>query len=189
VPVEFAGRRLGSRLVQGQSTDLRFKINSAGLIPTVVAPWLYLLPLTVVGLVFDPTSPWLATLYRLVSQGHLPLVILSAVAIVILTFVYTSFVIDPDHAAASLKKHGAVIPGIEPGEPTAAYLDGIVTRTSCVGAIYLAAIFLIPELLHSYGQAPFYFGGTSVLVAVCTILDIKTQVRDQSLTKPGGEQG
>ena len=115
--------------------------------------------------------------------------LLGSIAIVIVAFFYTSFVVDPDYAADSLRQHGAVIPGIEPGEPTAEHLDRVVSITTCIGAIYLTAIFLIPELLLVYGQTPFYLGGASVLVVVCTILDIETQVRGQSLTGPGGERG
>jgi preprotein translocase subunit SecY len=186
VPVEFASRKLGDRLLPAQSTHLSLKINSAGLMPTVVAPWLYVLPLTVAGLVFDHTSPSLMAVYRLVQENHMGRVILTSVAIVILTFIYTAFVADPEHAADSLTKYGGVIPGVGPGEPTAAHLDRIVSYTTCIGAVYLGAVFLIPELLLIYSQAPFYLGGTTVLVVVCTVLDIETQVRGRSLTEPGG---
>jgi preprotein translocase subunit SecY len=188
VPVEFASRKLGDRfrLLPAQSTQLSLKINSAGLMPTVVAPWLYLLPLTVAGLVFDHTSPWLMAMYRLVQEHHMGRVILTSVAIIIIAFIYTAFVVDPEHAADSLNKHGGVIPGVEPGEPTAEHLDRIVSYTTSIGALYLAAVFLIPELLLVYGEAPFYWGGASVLVVVCTFLDIETQVRGRSLTEPGG---
>jgi preprotein translocase subunit SecY len=185
VPVAFAARNLGDRWLPARSTHLSLKLNSAGLMPTVVAPWLYLLPLTVVGLVFDQNSPWLAAIYGLVTQHHLGRVILSAVAIFVFAFIYTAFVVDPEHVADSLKKYGGVIPGIVPGEPTAEHLDCIVSYTTCIGAAYLAAVFLIPELLLSYGQIPLYLGGTSVLIVVCTVLDIETQVRGK-LTEPGG---
>jgi preprotein translocase subunit SecY len=188
VPVGFASRKLGDRfrLLPAQSTQLSLKINSAGLMPTVVAPWLYLLPLTVAGLVFDHTSPWLMAMYRLVQEHHMGRVILTSVAIIIIAFIYTAFVVDPEHAVDSLNKHGGVIPGVEPGEPTAEHLDRIVSYTTSIGALYLAAVFLIPELLLVYGEAPFYWGGASVLVVVCTFLDIETQVRGRSLTEPGG---
>jgi preprotein translocase subunit SecY len=143
--------------------------------------------LTVVGLVLDRNSPWLTALFGLIPETHIARAIVSSVAIILLAFVYTSFVVDPEHAADSLKKHGAVIPGIEPGEPTAEHLDRIVSYATCIGAVYLAAVFLVPELLLSYGQAPFYLGGASVLVVVCTVLDIETQVRGLTLTGPGGE--
>jgi preprotein translocase subunit SecY len=186
VPVEFTGRKLGDRLLPAQSTHLSLKLNSAGLMPTVVAPWLYLLPLTIAGLVFDHTSPRLMAVYRLFQEYHMGRVILTSVAIIILAFIYTAFVVDPEHAADSLKKYGGVIPGVEPGEATAAHLDRVVSYTTCIGAVYLAAVFLIPELLLFYSQAPFYLGGTTVLVVVCTVLDIETQVRGRSLTEPGG---
>ncbi len=124
--------------------------------------------------------------YGLVPQTHMARVIISSVAIIILAFIYTAFVVDPEHAAESLNKHGGVIPGVEPGEPTAEHLDRIVSYTTCIGAVYLAAVFLIPELLLAYGEAPFYLDGTTVLVVVCTVLDIETQVRGRSLTEPGG---
>jgi preprotein translocase subunit SecY len=186
VPVEFASRKLGDRLLPAQSTQLSLKLNGAGLMPTVVAPWLYLLPLTVAGLVLDHTSPRLMAVFRLVQEHHMGLVILTSVAIIILTFIYTAFVLDPEHAADSLQKHGGAIPEIEPGEATAAHLDRVVSYTTCIGAVYLGAVFLIPELLLTYGEAPFYLGGATVLVVVCTFLDIETQVRGRSLTEPGG---
>jgi preprotein translocase subunit SecY len=186
VPVEFAARNLGDRLLPAQSTHLSLKLNAAGLMPTVVAPWLYLLPLTVVGLVLGQNSPWLTALYGLIPETHMARVIASSIAIVLLAFVYTSFVVDPEHAADSLTRHGAAIPDIEPGEATAAHLDRVVSYTTCIGAVYLAAVFLVPEVLLSYGEAPFYLGGASVLVVVCTVLDIETQVRGLTLTRPGG---
>jgi preprotein translocase subunit SecY len=186
VPVEFAARHLGDRLLPARSTHLPLKLNSAGLMPTVVGSWLYVLPLMFASLVFGPNSPWLVAAYQQIGPGHLGHMILSSVAIILLAFVYTSFVVDPEYAADSLRKHGAAIPGIEPGEPTAEHLDRIVSCATCIGAVYLAAVFLVPELLLSYGQVPFYLGGASVLVVVCTVLDIETQVRGLTLTRPGG---
>jgi preprotein translocase subunit SecY len=184
VPVEFAARKLGDRLLPARSSHLSLKLNSAGVIPTIVAPWLYLIPLSIAGIALGQTAPLLD-----VAFGHLGHMILGSIAIVIVAFFYTSFVVDPEYAADSLRKHGAVIPGVKPGEPTAEHLDRVVSYTTCIGAIYLAAIFLIPELLLVYGQPPFYLAGASVLIVVCTVLDIKTQVRGQSLTGPGGERG
>ena len=186
VPVEFAARKLGDRQPPAQPTDLPLKFNSAGLMPVVVAPWLYMLPLTIVGLVFDPTSPWLAWIYGLVTEFSLARVMLTAIAIAVFAFIYTASVVDPEHAADSLKRHGGAIPGIEPGEATAAHLDRVVSYTTCIGAAYLAAIYLLPELMLNYSQVPFYLGGTSVLIVVCTVLDIETQVRGRTLTEPGG---
>jgi preprotein translocase subunit SecY len=186
VPLEFAARNLGGRVLAEQSTHLSLKLNAAGLMPTVVSSWLYLLPLMAASLVLDRNSPWLAAANWMTEATHAAGMILSSVAIVLLAFVYTSFVVDPEHAADSLKTYGAAIPGIEPGEPTAEHLDRIVSYVTCIGAVYLAAVFLAPELLRSLGQGSFYLGGASVLVVVCTVLDIETQVRGLTLTRPGG---
>jgi preprotein translocase subunit SecY len=189
VPVEFAARTLGDRLLPARSSHLSLKLNSAGLIPTIVGSWLYLIPLWIAGIALGQASPLLATAFDQLAFGHFSHMMLGSIAIVIVAFFYTSFVVDPDYAADSLRQHGAVIPGIEPGEPTAEHLDRVVSITTCIGAIYLTAIFLIPELLLVYGQTPFYLGGASVLVVVCTVLDIETQVRGQSLTGSGGVRG
>jgi preprotein translocase subunit SecY len=189
VPVEFAARTLGDRLLPARSSHLSLKLNSAGLIPTIVSSWLYLIPLWIAGIALGQASPLLATAFDQLAFGHFGHMMLGSIAIVIVAFFYTSFVVDPDYAADSLRQHGAVIPGIEPGEPTAEHLDRVVSITTCIGAIYLTAIFLIPELLLVYGQTPFYLGGASVLVVVCTVLDIETQVRGQSLTGSGGVRG
>jgi preprotein translocase subunit SecY len=187
VPVDFLARQLGNRSLPAQSAHLSLKLNSAGLVPSIVAGWVLFLPLTLAGLIFGWTSPWMAAAYVQITPGHLPHAILSSIAIVILAFIYTAYVIDPEHAADSLKKLGGVIPGIEPGEPTAEHLDGVVSHMTCIGALYLAALFLIPEVVIGYFQAPFYLGGTTVLIVVCTVLDIEAQVRGQSLTESGGE--
>jgi preprotein translocase subunit SecY len=186
VPLEFASRTLGGRLLPAQSTHLSLKLNSAGLIPTIVGPWLYVIPLWIAGIILDQDSPLLAVAFEGLGFGHFGHMIAGSVAIVIVAFFYTSFVADPEYAADSLKKHGAAIPGIEPGEPTAEHLDRVVSGTTCMGAVYLAAVFLIPELLLVYGQTPFYLAGASVLVVVCTVLDIETQLRGRSRTGPGG---
>jgi preprotein translocase subunit SecY len=189
VPVEFSARKLGNRSLPAQSTYLSLKLNSAGLIPTVVATWLLFLPLSLAGAVFGSTSPWLTTAYGWIQPGHLGHMVLSSIAIIILAFVYTAYVTDPENATASLARFGGVVPGIEPGEATAEHLDGVVSYVTCIGAVYLAVLFLIPEVLVAYLKVPFILGGTSVLIVVCTVLDIKAQVRGQSLSEPGGEQG
>jgi len=105
----------------------------------------------------------------------------------VLTFVYTAYVLDPEHAAETLRDHGGVIPDVAPGEPTADYLDRVASLTTVVGAVYLVAVSLIPEVLVADGVVlPYKIGGGSILIVVCTILDIKKQVYDLSLVKPGG---
>src|SRR6202035_2568810 len=157
--------------------------------PGLCGALLYLLPLSIAGVMFGQNSQWWAGLSQWLSLTHPGHMILGSMAIVLVALLYTAYLVDPDHAADSLLKHGGVIPGIMRGEPTAEHVDGIVSRTAWAGAVYLAAIFLIPEVLLRYFNAPFYLDGSSALIMVCTVLDIKTQVRGQSLTEPGGVQG
>jgi preprotein translocase subunit SecY len=185
VPVEFAARTLGDRPLPARSAQLSFKLNQAGVVPIIVAPWLFSLLLIPAVLVLRQISPAMAVSLQQLQLGYSSRIILTA-AIVVFTFIYTAFVADPERAANSLNKLGGVIPGVEPGEPTAAHIDHVVSYTAFVGAAYLAAIFLLPTVLTSYSQAPFYLAGTSVLIVVCVVLDIKTMVRGQSLTEPGG---
>jgi preprotein translocase subunit SecY len=153
----------------------------------VAAPWLIFLPLTFLGLAFGQRSPWLTAAFKQMEFGHLGHMIVSSIAIVILAFIYTSFVADPERAAVSLQTHGGAIPGIAPGAATAEYVDRVVSSTTAIGATYLAAIFLLPEALITWANVPYYFGGASVLIVVCTVLDIESQVRGISLTGRGGE--
>ena len=103
--------------------------------------------------------------------------VLQAALIIFCAFFYTAFLLDPDEIAAQLARHGAGIPGVETGERTAAYIDQAVSWTAAMGAIYLALICLLPEILVAYLRVPFYFGGTSLLIVVCTALDLDAQIR------------
>jgi preprotein translocase subunit SecY len=189
VPVNYSARQLGQRLVPQRSSVLSIKLNSAGfLIPSTVAPWVFYLPLVLAGFFFGRT-PWLAAVYEHVQFGRPVHIVLLAIAIFVLVFVYTAYVLDPEHAAGVLRDHGGAIPDVAPGEPTADDLDRTVSLTTVIGAVYLVAMLLIPEVLVADGVVlPYSIGGGSMLIVVCTILDIKKQVRDLSLTKPGGER-
>jgi preprotein translocase subunit SecY len=187
VPVEFAARKSGLRPIPSQQSYLSIKLNSAGLIPTVVAPWLIFLPLILIGFAFGQKSPWVAAAFKQMEFGHPGHMAVNFIAIAILAFIYTSFVVDPERAAVSLRTYGGAIPGIASGEATAEYLDRVVSRTTAIGTAYLAAIFLLPEALIIWANVPYYFGGASVLIVVCTVLDIEAQVRGMSLTGRGGE--
>ena len=187
VPLEFAARKSGTRLIPPRQSSLAIKLNSAGLIPAVAAPWLIFLPLTFLGLVFGQKSPWLTAAFDQMGFGHPGHMIVSFVGIIVLAFIYTSFVVDPERAAISLQTYGGAIPGIASGEATAEYLDRVVSRTTAIGAAYFAAIFLLPEALITWANVPYYFGGASVLIVVCTVLDVEAQVRGMSLTGRGGE--
>jgi preprotein translocase subunit SecY len=114
-------------------------------------------------------------------------IVLGAVVVFVLAFIYTAYVLDPERAAETLQKQGGTIPGVEPGEASADYLDRIVSLTTVIGAVYLVIVSLIPEALVAGGVAlPYKIGGGSVLIVVCTILDLKKQVREASRTNPGG---
>lgn len=187
VPVEFAARQVGKRLLPRRSAVLPIKLNSAGfLVPVTVAPWFIQLPLALAGLVFGSSAPWLATAYQYAFARPIYLPVISA-AMFALAFIYTAYVIDPEQAAEKLAKQGGVVPGIEPGEPTADHLDRIVSFTTVIGASYLAGLMLIPQALVLFGKVlPNNIGGGAALIVVCTVLDLKMQVRDVSRTSSGG---
>jgi preprotein translocase subunit SecY len=177
VPVQYAARQAGQRVLPPRSSVLPIKLNSAGfLIPTTVTSWIFYLPLALATFVFGQT-PWLAAAYGHMQFARPAHLILGAIAIFVLAFIYTAYVLDPERAAKTLREQGAAIPDVAPGEPTADYLDHVVSLTTVIGAIYLVAVSLIPEALVAYGGLPYFFGGGSALIVVCTILDIETQVR------------
>ena len=188
IPLEFAARQLGKRWLPRRNAVLPIKLNSAGLlIPVTVAPWLWSLPLAIGAFVLGARQPWLVAAYEHLRFGQPAHLVLGAVAVFVLVFIYTSYVLDPEQAAATLQEQGGAIPGVAPGEATADHLDRTVSLTTVLGAAYLASVSLIPELFTAWGDMlPYKISGGSALIVVCTILDIRTQVRDVSLTNPGG---
>jgi preprotein translocase subunit SecY len=189
VPVQFAARFVGERSLLSRPTVLPIKMNSAGyLLPVTVAPWAISLPVALAGFIFGADDgSWVEAISAHLQFGEKAHIVLGAIAVFALAFVYTAFVIDPDHAAESLARQGGVIPGVTPGEATASYLDRVVSLTTVIGASYLTVLSLIPEVFLAYGNALVYkMGGGAALIVVCTILDLQTQVREVSLTNPGG---
>ncbi len=177
LPVHFAERKLGDRTIPAQSGVLLFKVNNAGFLPALVAPWFFYLPLSLLAFVVGSETPWLRVLVSQMQMGQPGHIIFNTVVIVILSYVYTASVIDPDHCAEQLKRHGGTVVGIEPGEATADLIDRAVSRTTGYGAVYLALVYLIPELLVAYMRLPFFLGGASALIAVGTVIDLDAQVR------------
>jgi preprotein translocase subunit SecY len=154
---------------------LSFKLNGAGVMPALIAAWVLALPLVAVAL-FAPDA---AGFGRAFTHGA-PLYMLTyAIVIVFCVYLYTAFVLDPAETAERLRHLGGAIPQVAPGEATAEHLDGVLSRVTLIGAGYFVVICLIPELLISWAQVPFYLGGTSLLVLVCTVLDLETEVRGQ----------
>ncbi|WP_063682759.1 preprotein translocase subunit SecY [Bradyrhizobium stylosanthis] len=190
VRVEFGALNVGARQLPARDAVLPIKLNSAGfLIPVTVAPWVFFLPLAFAGLVLGSDHPLVAAAYQHLQLGQPAHMTLVSIAVFALAFVYTAYVVDPEYTAESLARHHGAIPGIAPGEATAAHLDRVVSLTTVVGAVYLTALQLIPEVFDLYGIGLPYsmvVNGGAALVVVCTVLDIKTQVRDVSLTNPGG---
>ena len=189
VPVQYAARQVGRRLLAPRSSVLPIKLNSAGfLIPATVTPWVFYLPLALATFSFGQT-PWLAKAYAHLQFGQPAHIILGSIVIFVLAFIYTANVLDPERAAETLQEQGGTIQGVAPGEATADHLDRIASLTTVVGAVYLVIVSLIPEALVAGGVAlPYKIGGGSVLIVICTILDLKKQVRDLSLTSRGGER-
>jgi preprotein translocase subunit SecY len=187
VQVQYAARQVGKRLFAPRASVLPIKLNSAGfLIPATVMPWIIYVPLALATYLFGRTQ-WLAEAYQHMQFGRPAHIVLGALVVFVLAFIYTAYVLDPERAAETLQKHGGTIPGVEPGEASADHLDRIVSLTTMVGAAYLVIVSLIPEALVAGGVAlPYKIGGGSVLIVVCTILDLKKQVRALSLTNPGG---
>ncbi|WP_025036981.1 preprotein translocase subunit SecY [Bradyrhizobium sp. DOA9] len=190
IRVQFAACSVGTRQLPERDAMLPIKLNSAGfLIPVTVAPRIFYLPLAFAGFILGGDHPLVAAAYRNLQLGQPAHVILVSIAVFVLALVYTAYVVDPEHTARSLADRGGTVPGVAPGEATADYLDRVVSLTTVVGAVYLTALQLIPEVFELYGIGLPYsmvVNGGAALVVVCTALDIKAQVRDVSLTKPGG---
>jgi len=165
-----------NQMVGGQTSFLPLKINTAGVIPPIFASSLLLLPATVANFSQADATGWLATFNAYFGHGR-PLYLLTYVALIaFFAFFYTAIVFNPTETADNLKKHGGFVPGIRPGDRTAEYIDYVLTRITVVGAIYLSAICLLPEILISYAALPFYFGGTSLLIVVSVTMDTVAQV-------------
>jgi preprotein translocase subunit SecY len=188
VPLEFAPRQLGARALPALAWVLPIKVNNAGLfIPAMVTAWVFDVPLALAAFIFGNDTPWVAAAYEHLQYARPAHLVLSSLVLFVLVFIYTAHVLDPEHAADTLQKRRGVIPGVAPGEATADYLDRLASLTTVVAAAYLVALSAIPEALATFGVVlPNNIGGSAVLIVVCTILDLKMQVRDLSLTNSGG---
>ena len=182
IAIDFPKREIGGKSVASRSAPLMLRINSAGLMPTVIAGWLIGLTLTVLVVVGGVDIDTM----RQFSHGRPLFMLVYGVLIVLFTLFYTAFIIDPDKSAETLKRYGGVIRGIAPGEATAGFLDTVLTRVTLVGALYLALLFLMPEIFIVYFGVPFYLGGASMLLVVCAILDVGAQVRQTAKLDVGG---
>jgi preprotein translocase subunit SecY len=181
--VNYAKRQVGNRVYGGQSSHLPFKLNMSGVIPPIFASSLILFPATILSW-FGAAEGfvWLRDLSGTLSPGEPIYVMLYAALIVFFCFFYTALQYNPKETADNLKKSGAFVPGIRPGEQTARYLEKILTRLTLAGAIYVALVCLLPEFLILKWKVPFYFGGTSLLIIVVVTMDFMAQVQAYVMT-------
>ncbi|WP_269531225.1 preprotein translocase subunit SecY [Chitinimonas sp. BJYL2] len=183
VLVNYAKRQMGNRVVQGQSTHLPLKLNMAGVIPPIFASSIILFPATVLSWTGSSESvSWLKRVGDMLHPGQPLYVLLYAAAIVFFCYFYTALVFNPKETAENLKKSGAFIPGIRPGDQTAKYIEKVILRLTLIGAVYISTVCLIPEFLLLQWSLPFYFGGTSLLIVVVVTMDFMAQVQSYLLS-------
>lgn len=178
ITVNYARRQQGSRVYGGGTSHLPLKVNMAGVIPPIFASSIILFPATLAGWFSNSDGmEWLKSLATTLSPGQPVYVGLYAVAIIFFCFFYTALVFNPKETADNLKRSGAFIPGVRPGEHTARYIDNVMSRLTLAGAAYITAVCLLPEFLIIYWNVPFYFGGTSLLIIVVVVMDFMAQVQ------------
>ena len=180
IPVQYAKRVVGRRVYGGQSTYLPLRINMAGVIPVIFASSVMLFPVTLAQM--TPWE-WAKKLSNAIGPGSWWYLVVEVILIVLFTYFYTAVQFNPIDQADNLKKYGGFVPGIRPGRPTAAYLDRVLTRITFPGAMFLAAIVLLPTALIRGINIPFYFGGTSLLIVVGVALDTMKQMESQLLMR------
>ncbi len=181
IVVQYPKRQVGRRMFGGESSHLPLKLNTAGVIPPIFASSILLLPITAISMNSGQGPGWLSDVASILGRGQPLYMLMYAAAIIFFTFSYTSVVFNPTDTADNLKKNGGFVPGIRPGKNTAAYLDYVLTRLTVVGALYLTAVSLLPELLISQYAVPFYFGGTSLLIVVTVTMDTVGQIQSHLL--------
>jgi preprotein translocase subunit SecY len=177
--VNYARRQMGNKVYGGQSSHLPLKINMAGVIPPIFASSIILLPATIASWFSSSQSlHWLKDISSALSPGQPVYVLLYVGAIVFFCFFYTALVFNSRETADNLKKSGAFVPGIRPGDHTAKYIDKILVRLTLVGAVYISFVCLLPEFLILKYNVPFYFGGTSLMIIVVVTMDFMAQVQN-----------
>ncbi len=182
--VNYAKRQVGNKVYGGQSSHLPLKLNMSGVIPPIFASSIILLPATVVGwFATGEGMRWLKDLSAALSPGQPIYVMLYAAMIIFFCFFYTALVFNSRETADNLKKSGAFIPGIRPGEQTAKHIDRILSRLTLAGAVYITAVCLLPEFLVLKYNVPFYFGGTSLLIIVVVTMDFWSQVQSYVMSQ------
>ena len=183
ITVNYAKRQQGRKMYAAQKSHLPLKVNMAGVIPPIFASSIILFPATM-GRWFGSTEGmgWLKDITSTLSPGQPVYTIVYALAIIFFCFFYTALMFNPKDTADNLKRSGAFIPGIRPGQNTAKYIDGVMSRLTLIGAFYITAVCLLPEFLIVYWNVPFYFGGTSLLIIVVVVMDFISQIQSHLMS-------
>jgi preprotein translocase subunit SecY len=183
IPINYARKMQGRKMYAAQSTHLPLKINMAGVIPPIFASAIILFPATIASWVGTGQEGGIVQNIALTLSPGQPLyILLYSFAIIFFCYFYTALVFNANETADNLKKTGAFIPGIRPGEQTAQYIDDITTKLTTIGAIYITSVCLLPEFLILYFNVPFYFGGTSLLIVVIVVMDLMAQIQSHLLS-------
>jgi preprotein translocase subunit SecY len=178
ITVNYAKRQVGRKMYAGQSSHLPLKLNMSGVIPPIFASSIILFPATIAGWFGQGEGTrWLQNIAAVMQPGQLIYTLMYGAGIVFFCFFYTAIVFDPKETADNLKKSGAFVPGMRPGEQTANYLDSVLTKLTLSGAVYITFVCLLPEFLILQYNVPFYFGGTSLLIIVVVVMDFMAQVQ------------
>ncbi|WP_281641425.1 preprotein translocase subunit SecY [Acetobacter orientalis] len=178
VVIQYPKRQMGQRMFGGDTTHMPLKVNTAGVIPPIFASSVMLIPVTISGFMNGKSMPgWLSFLGEELGQGQPLYMLFYAAMIVFFSYFYAAVTFNPTETADNLRKQGGFIPGIRPGAATAAYFDKILTRLTTIGAAYMVLVCLLPQILISHYNVPFYFGGTSLIIIVSVTIDTVTQVQ------------
>lgn len=180
IPIQYAKRVVGNKMYGGQTTHLPLKINTAGVIPPIFASSIIMFPATIAN--FIP-HPWMKTVANILLPGKWGYELLFVGFIVFFCYFYTAVTFNPVEVADNIKKYGGYIPGIRPGKKTAEYIDDVLTKITLSGAIYVSTICVLPSILISNFNVPFYFGGTALLIVVGVALDTAGQIETHLLTR------
>ena len=183
VVIQYPKRQVGSRMTGGESTHMPLKVNTAGVIPPIFASSVLLIPVTISGFASGNANlpHWLGFLAQQLGQGRPLYMIFYAAMILFFSYFYAAVAFNPQETADNLRKQGGFIPGIRPGANTADYLDRILVRLTTIGALYLVVVCLLPQILISRYNVPFYFGGTSLIIIVSVTMDTVTQIQSHLL--------
>jgi preprotein translocase subunit SecY len=180
IPVQYAKRVVGRRVYGGQTTHIPLRVNTAGVIPVIFASSIIAFPATVAQFI---KHPWTQQISAWLAFGSIPYTVLYAGGIIFFTYFYTAIIFNPADVADNMKKYGGYIPGIRPGSKTAEFIERVLDRVTLVGALYLAGISILPEIMITLLNVPFYFGGTSLLIVVGVALDTVQQVESHLLMR------